>query len=504
MYLTKEARALGRELAGIAKDIGEGLVPIEALQAFRKNPWAALDDRAVVTSDRPNVLDKRLDLTTLDVTSSGKPFGLLKDGRLWVDELITKRSVKDQLYITRDESGQVWSGIFVDEGSLYEMEGKLTYVIQQPSIIAHDRLGCVFLDRSAVEIHRLPNREFMVRPGSLVVQGAITDPTKPLCVWGEEDGQQTVYVQLKDQSLGRCRIYQHESVVDVAVLGTNIAVCVKSQSGKYQLRLVTVGGTLETWEQCDFEAPIQNLVWLDERILLGRHKSDLFVWDLSERNTDMNPFEGEVVQGPTRHPDGRVMVLMKYPEGNADCGLVVMESAGVLGPYKRYHDHIKEMLGGSYVRLEGDKGEVVISELDGYKLARVECSVHQGELEAFRYIDGVGCRYVIKSSGRSGKLTAYQGQRHDGISKKFLSGEYKAIDIDSVVSITLPSGGLRLVGKVQLPDGRWQVADQGGLLGEPAHGIYGLRVVERNNRAVLITWTARHRRELVDCTCKAF
>ncbi len=498
MHLTKEARALGKELAGITDDIGEGRVPIEALQAFRKNPWAVLDDRTVVTSDRPNVLDKRLDMATLDITSSGTPFGLLKDGRLWVDEMIAStESVKDRLYLKRDERGRIEGGVFIDGESLYEMRDSRTFDfdIARASVVAHDTLGCVIMDSNAIEFHRLPDGKVMQRPSSFIVHGAITDPAKPMCVWGEEDGKWVAYVQLEDGSLGRCRINDGETVDDVAVFRKNIALSVKSQSGKHQLRLVTVNGTLETWEQYNHETPIRDLVWLDERILLGRHEGKLFVWDVRKRDIDMKPFEGEVVQGPVRHPDGRVMVIMNHPASGIHEALFVIES-GIEPGYRWYRG--KSILGGPYV-LGHHRNRIY--ELNRSHFVTVHafgCEV----LESFRYIERDGCRFVLNDNGKCTLVDCiYDDPEYR---KVFLSGDYKAIDIESVVVVNRPDGSRRLLAKVQLSDGRWQVADNHGLLGEPAHGIYGLRIVERNNRAILITWTARHRRELVDCICKAF
>ncbi|MCR4312587.1 MAG: hypothetical protein NUV56_04885, partial [Candidatus Uhrbacteria bacterium] len=82
-------------------------------------------------------------------------------------------------------------------------------------------------------------------------------------------------------------------------------------------------------------------------------------------------------------------------------------------------------------------------------------------------------------------------------------GDYKAIDIESAIDILPGDKRHRLIAKVQLEDGRWQVADQHGLLGDPGHGIIGLHIYD-DGKNTFIRWTARHRRELVDCQVKAF
>ncbi|MCR4311895.1 MAG: hypothetical protein NUV56_01290, partial [Candidatus Uhrbacteria bacterium] len=418
-YLSQTAKRLARELRLFLEQFENGHVPVECLEAFRKNPWAVLDNRTVITSKRPNILDKRLDMATFDITSRGLPFGRLKSGQLWVDGMVASVDpVEGRFYTKRDDCGRVDIGVFIDGNKAYMLEGHngaLAFDVGRATIVSADHVGCVLLTPNADEVYRLPDGKTMGRISSgLIIHGAVTDPTKPMCVWGENCGKWVAYVQLDDGTIGCCAIMANEVVDDVAVLGKNIALGVKAPDGKYALRIVTVEGTLETWERADREWPVHHLVWLDERILLGRHEGRLFVWDVQRRNIDLKPLEGEVVQGPVRHPDGRVMMIMKRPQDDDRESLVALTPNGgvslVVGGYSlgsvRYSG-VKAILGGAYILMHADD-RIVIAELIGGLVSIVYR--HSGaELEGFRLTDDR--IYVV--SQRAGKryLESYSRRR---------------------------------------------------------------------------------------------
>ncbi|MCR4312588.1 MAG: hypothetical protein NUV56_04890 [Candidatus Uhrbacteria bacterium] len=518
MYLTRDARQLAKELGLLSHDVGEGNIPLECVQAFRRNFWSVLDERTVVKSERPNILDRCLDLDTVDITSRGIPLGLLKDGRLWIDEMIaSKGSVSRWMYCKRGKDGRVESIVWIDGGRAYELNDGLRigndFRVGQSKVVAADENGCVLWDERDRKIVRMPDGANISHlPEEFVPKDAITDPTRPLCVWGEKGDDTGAYVSRPNHSDTWCYLPPGETVLDVNVLNEHVVFVVKTASGMFAERYYSKYGGRGSAFMPAHDMPVEDITWLDGNTVVGRVNGRIFVHSLTDLPIKPGPFQGEVVQGPVRIDDGRVLFLVKRPGARSKPVLIVLSPLDYYGNHGNQWDpfmslavmtfaDVAEILGGPYVRVSAEDSSLRIIQLMLTETTMTALQRENSTLEKFRVLGDRFHAVVANADGMRELVGRPSG--NSGMTLSF-SGTYKDIDIDNVVEIFHDDlTKRRLIANVQLEDGHWQVVDQNGPLGPVAQDIYGLRFTQDQGHG-FIRWTVRVRRNLTDCTCRAY